>query len=83
MDIAKTIRCKNISPLTFTYCRLALTTKAKLLGNVQGVVVHAIMLTSGVSSNGKLMITMETSEIKFSCKAMVKSGDHQASNWCK
>lgn len=44
-------------PFTFTYIISGCTTNAKLLGNVHGVVVHAIILTSGDSSSGKLIIT--------------------------
>ena len=35
------------------------TQSARLLGNVQGVVVQAIMLVEGSSSSGKFMMTGE------------------------
>ena len=49
-----------ILPLILTYCSSGWTTKARLLGNVHGVVVHAIKLTSGSPSRGKLTITKIT-----------------------
>ena len=39
-----------------------------MLGNVQGVVVQAITLTSGSSSRGKLTITAKKYQERVTCK---------------
>lgn len=41
-------------PLIFTYCKLGLTHRARLLGRVQGVVVQATRETFSSSSKGKV-----------------------------
>ena len=49
----------NYSPITLTYVKSGWTHSARFLGNVHGVVVHAIILTLGSSSSGKLTITTQ------------------------
>lgn len=47
----------SFESFTLTYIKVGLTHNARLLGKVQGVVVHAIRETEGSLSRGKLTVT--------------------------